>query len=102
MRGVQKSLPSSFLDGWTKHYDETYAHKTTNSSVTGVPSSATLVFVGARLPEGTLFGAVGSRDAVLRETSGNETHEENGVHWYFYKDNSFGFAPNSKVDEPPP
>ena len=33
-------------------------------------------------------GAVGKRAEVLRETQNNETHEHNGVHWYFAREPS--------------
>ena len=92
--GVQLSLPASFLDGWTQHFDEGYGHETGCEDLLGVPSSAKWIFVGARDPEGNItIGAVGARDKVLQETPRNSPHDDNGVAWYLTPDASFGFAP---------
>ena len=92
--GVQLSLPASFLDGWTQHFDEGYEHVTMHEHLLGVPSSAKWIFVGARDPEGSItIGAFGARDRVLQETPMNSPHEDNGVAWYFTPEISFGFAP---------
>ena len=88
-QGVQLMLAPGFLDAWTKHYDEPYSHETTPDGLHSLPAEATYVFVGARDPEGRLaLGAVGKRAEVLRETQNNETHEHNGVHWYFAREPS--------------
>ena len=92
--GVQLSLPASFLDGWTQHFDEGYGHETFHEHLLGVPSSAKWIFVGARDPEGNItIGAVGARDKVLQETPRNSPHDHNGVAWYLTPNASFGFAP---------
>eukprot|EP00964_Phaeocystis_antarctica_P038352 scaffold21940_cov69-Phaeocystis_antarctica.AAC.2 len=91
--GVQLSLPASFLDGWTQHFDEGYDHETMLEHLEGVPTSAKWIFVGARDPEGNItIGAVGARDKVLQSTPRNIPHEHNGVTWYLTKGASFGFA----------
>ena len=92
--GVQLSLPASFLDGWTSHFDEGYEHETTRDDLSGVPSSAKWIFVGARNLGGNItIGAVGARDKVLQDTPRNCPHEDNGVAWYLTPEVSFGFAP---------
>ena len=92
--GVQLSLPASFLDGWTSHFDEGYDHPTARADLVGVPSSAKWIFVGARDPEGNItIGAVGARDKVLQDTPIDVPHEDNGVAWYLAQEFSFGFAP---------
>ena len=92
--GVQLSLPASFLDGWTSHYDQGYDHATTRADLLRVPSSAKWIFVGARDLEGNIaIGAVGARDKVLQDTQINCAHEDNGVAWYLTEYLSFGFAP---------
>jgi hypothetical protein len=92
--GVQLSLPDSFLDGWTLHYDQRYSHVTTLDDILWVPSSAEWIFVGASDPFGNItIGAVGARDKVLQNTPRDRPHEDNGVAWYLTPDVSFGFAP---------
>jgi hypothetical protein len=102
--GVQRGLPADFLARWSCHYEKPYSHGTSPRDIEGVPSTATHVFVGARSPDGTIaLGAIGSRDAVLRRTEGEATHEDNCVHWYFAFDEygeglSFGFSRTAAVD----
>ena len=92
--GVQLSLPASFLDGWTSHFDEGYDHPTARADLVGVPSSAKWIFVGARDLGGNIaIGAVGARDKVLQDTPIDVPHEDNGVAWYLAQEFSFGFAP---------
>ena len=46
-RGVQRNLPSSFLEGWTKHYEEPYSHKTPSEILDSIPESAKHLLVGS-------------------------------------------------------
>ena len=97
-RGVQHDLDDAILDGWTKHYDESYDHVTKVTDLTSVPTSAKYIFVGARNPSGAItIGASGARDAVLTATKRNMPHEDNGVYWYLTDNYSFGFAPNASI-----
>jgi len=99
-RGVLLDLPENFLnEGWIKHYDAPYAHRTTLENLQGVPSSAEYVFVGARGPSGRIaLGAVGLRHIVLNRTTENNTREDNGVYWYLRDGRAFGFAPNASIN----
>jgi hypothetical protein len=41
--------------------------------------------------------AFGRTSKCLRETVNNETTEENGVFWYHWKNQSFGFSDTSNI-----
>jgi len=103
-RGVLRPVPSEILIGWEKHFEVPYSQRTQPSDLTSVPDRATHIFIGARAPDGQIaLGAMGAREAILRRTLGNETHENNGVHWYFAsnedgEDTSFGFSRAARVD----
>jgi len=101
-KGVQLSLPNSFLDGWTLMYDIPYTEGITAAGLRAVPTDAKHIFVGARAPDGTIrLGAVGLREEVLRETEPNQPHEHNEVWWYFcpgsHMYDSFGFSKSSNI-----
>ena len=86
--GVQRSLPADFLSEWTCQFENPYSHATTPEELEAVPAEATHIFVGARNPAGEIvLGACGRRDKVLQRSlhtdEDGETHEENGVFWYF-------------------
>ena len=108
-RGVQLDLPDNFLVGWTKQWEKPHSHVTTAEEIESIPAEATHVFVGARDKNGKIvLGACGRREAVLQRTryddeaaveDGVNTHEDNGVYWYFAFDSededegmSFGFS----------
>ena len=98
--GILHSLDDSVLAGWTSHYDEPYNHATTSAILHGVPAHATHVFVGARNPSGQItLGGFGDRNEVLRNTSLNQPHENNGVWWYLTDQKSFGFAPHGTIKQ---
>jgi hypothetical protein len=85
----------------TKHYEVPYSHATTAYHLDTIPSHAEWVFVGAREAgaNAVALGAFGKRDDVLRRTPHNEPHEHNGVWWYRTDGYSFGFAPNSELQQ---
>ena len=99
---MQLDLPKNFLNDWDCCIEKAFGEELTADDVAAVPETATWVFVGARHPDGHIaMGACGRREAVLMrkaeiETSTRavsvETHEDNGVYWYFYEDMSFGFS----------
>ena len=98
--GIQTSFPDNFLSGWTEAYDAPYSEKTTKDLLQdNVPPSAKVVFVGARNAAGDIvLGAMGLRDEVMQITSSkSKAHEHNGVFWYFYPGQSFGFAPVEEI-----
>ena len=105
--GVQLDVPANFLIGWECCIDEAYGEEITAADIAAVPESATWVFVGARHPDGHIaMGACGRREVVLMRKEEEEykddveTHEDNGVYWYFYEDMSFGFSrvPEVRLD----
>ena len=82
--GIQLQLSADFLSRWTCHFDHPYDHPTTVEEIESVPAQATHVFVGARRPTGSILGACGRREEVLRRTtSRSRAHEHNGAFWYF-------------------
>jgi hypothetical protein len=92
----------SELSGWTKHYEEPYEHATKASDLDSIPSSAEWVLVGARESGKAVLKvcAFGRRDEVLKRTARkNKPHEHNGAWWYFTDGRSFGFAPDSTIDQ---
>ena len=62
-------LSADFLSRWTCHFDYPYDHRTTVEEIESLPAQATHVFVGARRPNGSILGACGRREEVLRRTT---------------------------------
>lgn len=98
--GVQENLSKSYAQGMTEVYNQPYSHSTSVESITPGPEvqGTHLLVAGGRADSNTFaVAAIGERDEVLRECNINETHENNGVFWYFVPAAAFGFAPSSQV-----
>ena len=76
-RSVQRNLPSSFLDGWTRHYEEPYSHKTPSEILDSIPESTKHVLVGALAPDGSIaLCATCQRAAILCTTTCREVAQK--------------------------
>ena len=94
-RGVQRNLPSSFLDGWTRHYEEPYSHKTPSEILDSIPESAKHVLVGALAPDSSIaLCATCQRAAILCTTTSREVAQKhNRAFWLRVEMYAFGFSP---------
>ena len=97
-RGVQYNVASSMLKHCTIWYDKPYSHGTRSSEILNAPNAKWL-FVAAKYGSIIKLGAFGERAAVLKQTSKNTPHENNGVWWYRTPGESFGFAGSSHISQ---
>jgi hypothetical protein len=86
---------------WETIYDEFYSHKTANS-LSDIKSRCqrfALVLVGGRRVGETNLKlcAIAPPAEVFRATTGDNTHEVSGAHWYCREGKAMGFAPSSSV-----
>ncbi len=99
--GVQQDLDPAVLSGWTECFRESYA--TAGTSVDDIlaacPGEDLLMACRPASSETLTLAAMASREAVTAECDGSPTctFAENGVGWYFYPQNSWGFAPDGQI-----
>eukprot|EP01043_Picozoa_sp_COSAG02_P000195 COSAG02_NODE_4_length_69935_cov_46.806590_3_plen_500_part_00 len=86
---------------WEAVYDEPYSHDTGHSfdAIKARCEKFRYVLVGGRgANEANLkLCAIAPPGQVFRDTTGNETHEVSGAHWYCNAQSSMGFAPCGDV-----
>lgn len=97
--GVKTNLPTSNLLGWRECFRAPYGTESELSDIQFNCSGKKVMMACA--PKGAknlVVAAMGDRDEVFRVTGGgeNETHEHNGVNFYFTPGKSMGFAPANK------
>jgi len=94
--GVARDLRVASLSGWSQCYAESYGRASTTIDAIKASCTGKLLMMACRpLGSETLqLAAYAPRQDVLFDTgSGNETHDANGVSWYFSESQSWGFAP---------
>ena len=99
--GPQTNVDESALVGWTQCWSGTYADTPTQDSVLGAcPGDFMLLAAGP--VDSTVFDVVAAapRADVLTATTGNTTHDANGVGWYFDNSTSWGAWGFAKAGDP--
>ena len=91
--------------GYSLVYDFPYSHVTTRAELLNIRSQcsslSSLICVGGnRINEDLLLlVACANCLSVTSETIINQPQNYSGVYWYFTDSQSFGFAPNSNIDQ---
>jgi len=94
--GVMQNVPVASLTGWTQCYTEVYAQNTTSIADLRKACSGSLLMMACRTQGSSTLqiAAYAPRADVFFDTGvGNDTHQANGVGWYFSGSRSWGFAP---------
>ena len=90
---------------WETVYDELYSHDMRNSfdDIKARCDKFRFVLIGGRGAHDTAFilCAIAAPREVFRATTGNESHEVSGAHWYCCAGKSMGFAPNHSISLSP-
>ena len=106
--GVQLNFTAG--DGWQTIHDVPYSDDTDDDALEQRCKDFKLLLVGARRAEDTAFTlcAIAPPAVVFRKTTGNDTHEHQGVHWYrsandWYDSDdddkqAMGFAASAEID----
>jgi len=98
--GIKNEVPISSLHGWTMFFCQPYNHASSMSDfVPPADLQGSALLVGARLARSEVLhvAAMGRADVITATRNNGTTRKHNGVHWYCYDWNSFGFAPSSKL-----
>ena len=97
--GIRDDLTADDLEDWQPCHTDTYRDTTPLRDVQANCQGAHLL-LACRHEDADRYAvaAMGDRNEVFQETEGNETHEHNGVAWYYSTDASLGFtAPGTEV-----
>jgi len=91
-------------EGYSLVYDYPYSHATTRAEILNIRSQCTLSSLicvgGNRINEDLLLlVACANCLSVTSETTINQPQNYSGVYWYFTDGQSFGFAPNSNINQ---
>ncbi|MBL8771604.1 MAG: PEP-CTERM sorting domain-containing protein [Phenylobacterium sp.] len=97
--GVQNNVNESTVlgGGWSECYSEAYgANGTSISSIlSGCSAGSRLMLAGRATGSDTLLvlAQAATSDVTFNTGGSNNTHNANGVEWYFSNNYSWGFAP---------
>lgn len=94
--GVAKNVPISSLVGWTQCFSEPYGSSSTSIASLKQACTGSLLMMACR-PKGSSTLQVAAyapaTDVMFDTGTSNTPHNANGVGWYFYGSESWGFAP---------
>jgi hypothetical protein len=92
-----------FIQGFQTVYDQLYSHNTTENELNDVKSKCNkdsiICIGGADSNNKLLLVSCGLCLNILTATTPNQPRLVNGAWWYFTPGKSFGFAPNSTINQ---
>ncbi|GMH41984.1 hypothetical protein BSKO_09903 [Bryopsis sp. KO-2023] len=99
-QGVQHSTPVEMITraGWKLKLAQPYSTHTKFKDLEAITGKYLLVAASKKKERNITLCAMGRREIILKETSGNTTNYDNGVYWYFNPEKAFGFSPVPVVD----